>query len=142
MSLKTEKQNTVIERVETFIQRVHDLDLVISIKSRDVWLEATEGKQTNLSDRLAKTMRNYEASRGKKVQRYAKALTCLYFIDKAYTCEVISEGNGLISKLRESQEKRAQLKEHNEILSAEVSKLQNKIKKWNAQKRQFKRENK
>ena len=86
----------IIKRVETFIQRIHDLDYVIKPEARNIIYKGFVGSEMrirSLSDFLSGAIAHFETAKTLK-----NAISCLYWIDKAFSCGVVQEGEGLISK--------------------------------------------
>jgi hypothetical protein len=115
----------VIERVETFIQRMHNLDLVVQTDRADIQYGIPGEKaesQRSLADHLALQMKYYEENRETPL-RFSYARILLIWIDRALTHGAIREGPGLLTKLAKYQEEDSRLKSENERLQADISHL-------------------
>jgi len=112
--------SSTIEKVDTFIQRLNDLDYIISPEAGKLFYGApsisTETK--SLADYLANAINEYELNRDSKDSEF-KARICHLWISRAFAQGVVQEGKGLAGKLKESREKNAQLERDLERLSVE-----------------------
>jgi hypothetical protein len=121
--------SSIIEKVETFIQRLHDLDYVIDQTATNIWYGRPPpyptliDNRTNLADNLSNAITDYEANKGNEQLKLASASRCLMWINKAFACGVIKEGEGLARKLKECQEKNVRLEKDVEKLSIDYLNL-------------------
>jgi hypothetical protein len=117
--------SSIIEKVETFIQRLHDLDYVIDPKASTLifGIPSRLSESMLLSDFLAKKISEYEENRDNERNKLTYALSCLMWINRAFTCGVIHEGQGLARKLKECQEKNTKLDSDLERVSMEYLRL-------------------
>ena len=118
--------SSIIEKVEIFIRRLHDMDYIIDSESHKIWYSApskpTERK--TLADYLANRISQYEGNKDNEQIRFAYARTCLLWINRAFACGVIKKGEGLARKLMECREKNIQLEKDVETLSVQYLQLQ------------------
>ncbi len=113
-----------IERVETFIRRIHDLEYVFTPEAREMYFTNIKGeKDRSLADWLSRRIFSYEQNREDKAQQLFYAKLCLLWINRAFACGVVQEGEGLARKLKECREKNVQLERHNKVLSEEYLNL-------------------
>ena len=74
----------VIEKVETFIQRLHDLDYIIAPEPPTFFYESLEEKNT-LSEFLADRIYDYEINKENKDEnKLLCARACLVWINRAF----------------------------------------------------------
>lgn len=108
------KGSDVIEKIEIFIQRLHDMDYVITPEASKLIYEtqSTPMEKNNLSSFLANRIYDYDTNRDNKDEiRLMYARSCLIWINRAYTSGVVQEGQGLIKKLDDCGKLNEQLKE-------------------------------
>lgn len=106
-----------IEKVETFIKRIHDLDLIIKT--------GTTLADRRLSASLGKALGEYEVCRG-SLDKVAEATICIKLIDKSYGFGLIMEGKGMHGKIEDYEKRNKQLKKANEQLEDNLEKLKTK----------------
>jgi len=127
------KATNEIEQAETFIQRMHDMELVFK------YPEIREDKMRALaiSQKISENIFNYsEATSIDSKKEYARSM--LYYVNSAYTRGLIEVGESAITKisglendnkllqdqLNECEEQNSRLKEANEKLQKENSRLE------------------
>lgn len=104
--------SSIIEKVETFIQRLHDMDYIFTPEAKGIWYVSPSRplypsplsppkERKNLTDYLAIAISDYEENRDDEQHRLSYARTCLLWINRAFASGVIQEGKGLISKNKE-----------------------------------------
>jgi hypothetical protein len=121
-----------VSRVDTFIQRLHDLDLVISptaVTTRFVKPDENPAWDSGISltDKLSGAIMEYEISRHNQAQILQNALKCLTWINKAYAGGFVKEGPGLIRKHKEAEAKVGMLSTKVDELTADNLFLKAKI---------------
>ena len=123
--------SSIIEKVEIFIQRLHDLDYAIAPEATKIWYYPTSTstltppkKGRSLADSLANAITEYEGKKCDERSRVIYAHICLIWVNRAFSSGVIKEGQGLARKLKECQEKNAQLERDIEKLSIDYLNLQ------------------
>ena len=115
----------IIEKVETFIQRLHEMDYIIAPKASELVYETPLLEKNTLAEFLATRLYDYEKNRENIDEiRLPCARACLVWINRAFAHGVVQEGQGLARKLKEYQEKNDQLQRDNEKLSSELLRLQ------------------
>lgn len=125
--------NAVIEKVDDFVRKYHDLDYVIDSRAMEIWYGSSESsifdrKRTNLTDHLANAISMYDGSKDDNEQnRLVAASVCLIWINRAFACGVVKEGQGLARKLRETEERNVQLQKDLEKLSADYLNLKARL---------------
>jgi len=116
--------SSIFEKVDTFIQRLHDLYYVIDPKAAEI-IYSSEGKPSHsLTDKLALTLEEYEENKDNENVGLIRAHIALLWINRAFLNGVVHEGQGLARKLDECQEKNIQLEGELEKLSVEYLRLQ------------------
>lgn len=124
-----------IKKVETFIQRLHNLHYVVSLEASKLWYAPRSSeypflltsKRKNLADNLADAITDYQENKNKKSKlSYAKKL--LMWINKAFTYGVIREGKSLISE--------------NKKFELDVKRLQERLDECNKRNQKLEKENK
>lgn len=114
-----------IEKVETFIRRLHNLEYVITSEAREIlYRDSQDQVPKNLADWLSRRIFSYEDNKDDEERQLFYAQLCLIWINKAFTCGVVQEGKSLIKKLDEYREKNVQLERDNKVLSEEFLNLQ------------------
>jgi hypothetical protein len=93
-----------VETVESFIQRLHDSEILIDEKAHDIWLTkydmGQQPEKKNLSDVLALMIENYREHRNDEFKNiFAKF--CAQWLEKAYLYGVVKEGAGISRKLKD-----------------------------------------
>lgn len=87
-----------IERVESFIQRFNDLDIVIDQNARNIPFSKYESgqppQQKNLADVLALMIESYNEYKHTEFKEFS-AKTLAGWIDKAIAFGVVKEGQGV-----------------------------------------------
>ena len=118
--------SSIIEKVETFIQRLHDMDYIITPEATKIIYRSQSNPLDNrlLSDLLGTAISEYEKNRNSDELRLGYAQRCLLWINKGFACGVVKESQGLARKLEECREKNAQLERDLERLSLEYLQLQ------------------
>ncbi|MGB7955928.1 MAG: hypothetical protein WCF23_18290 [Candidatus Nitrosopolaris sp.] len=141
-----------VETIESFIQRLHDLDIIIDQKALDIPItkyEADQPPQTkNLVDVLTLMVENYkEHSKDNFRDMFAKI--CAGWIDKAYIYGVVKEGNGLATKFNDCKSQQEELQktldeisDRNIRLEFENQDLQSELEQSEKFQRVFRQENK
>jgi len=136
----TTENDDVIQKVEVFIQRVHNLDYVISreaarlIYSRLDLKDITQAR--TLADHLANAMETYleskkhlaESASVEEERLSAKLIqvsaeTCLLWINRAFASGIVQEGEGLVRKFKECQAENDKLRADNETLASELTQI-------------------
>jgi hypothetical protein len=124
--------STIIDKVETFIQRVHDLEYIVTSEATNLWyvsknkLYPMPNDKTNLSDSLASAMAHYQENKDDEKERLHYAQICFMWINRAFTSGVIREGKGLITKFAECKRRNEMLERDLEVLSEQYLRLQEK----------------
>ena len=115
--------SATIEKVETFIQRLQDLEYKITSEARQIRYKF---KQTaypiphdprTLSDCLANAISEYQKRSDNEEERLNYARICYIWINRAFTLGVVQEGEGLVKKYEECREKNTMLENDLEHLS-------------------------
>jgi hypothetical protein len=117
----------IFEKVETFIRRLHDMDISINEKAQSIPCKsALAGKpETNLAMNLSDIISQYEAVKEKELAvRKTYALVCLIWINKAYALNVISESNSTLKKISDRDAQIAALEQKLGALQADYDDLQ------------------
>jgi hypothetical protein len=94
----------IIEKVETFIRRLHDMDICINKDAQSISFNSVvAGKpETNLAMNIGDAINQYENSKGKSLEERKKiAMVCLVWINKGYALNVINECNASLRKMLE-----------------------------------------
>lgn len=115
--IKLDEYAKTIEKVEDFIKRIHDLDLVIKT--------GTTGADRRLSASLGNALGEYEVCRG-TAGKVEEAIHCIKLIDKAYAFGLIMPGKGMYEKIEDREKQNKQLKKANEQLEDNLEKLKTK----------------
>ncbi|NQT09085.1 hypothetical protein HQ586_08415 [Candidatus Bathyarchaeota archaeon] len=115
--------SSIIEKVETFIQRLYDLDYVINQRASELTY-TDENDQISLAHILSKRIVEYERVKDDEEKRLGYATICHIWITKAFTYRVVEEGQGLARKLKECLDRNAQLESDLEKLSLDYLALQ------------------
>ena len=127
----SDKRKSTAERVEEFIQKIRDLDLVIDERASKTMLTRYEiggtPHQASLSDLLAIMVNNYEETKGTS-KHEAFARLCASWIDKAHFIGVIKEGEGLNRKLKACETDKEQIKKDSEQIAERNLELELKCK--------------
>ncbi len=125
--MEEKEQKDAVESVDTFIRRLRDLDLVIDPQAQYLAYYHKKTRQPTgyFSDLLANAITKYEANRNPQIKG-TLAEICLIWINRAFSCGLIKEGEGLITKLRECQEKNAHLERENKLIATAYKELQDK----------------
>ena len=114
----------IIEKVETFIQRLHDLDYIVTPEAKKIgYIDKQTNKEISIAHSLSLHISRYEKNIDNELQ-LSFARLCLTWINKAFTYGVIQEGQGLARKLKEYRDRNAQLESDLEKLSLEYLELQ------------------
>lgn len=121
-------QKSAVEKVESFIRQINDLDVVVDKSAREIII--TEGEDSEeftdhpyLTEVLHFFWSKYlkygtdEPMKGHWAQKFA------YWIDHAYLLGVIKQGDGAIKKIREYTEENNSLKSSIETIAEENLKL-------------------
>jgi hypothetical protein len=126
---EVQSNDYVIAQVETFIQRYHDLEFVVTEDARSLTgrEDTATGKRFLWVNNLADSISNYSLNRDKPQFRLKYAQDCLGFINKAFAAGIIRDGPGLITKHKEAESKIAQLEAQVKKLSEENIFLNAKI---------------
>jgi hypothetical protein len=98
----------IFEEVETFIRRLHDMDICINEKAQGIGCKSViAGKpDTNLAMNIGDAINNYEASRDKPLEdRKTYATLCLVWMNKACALNVINESSATMRKISEKDAK-------------------------------------
>jgi hypothetical protein len=96
--------DSIVDKVEKFIQRIHDGTYKIDISAYKI---ITEGDnltkiRTNLPETLAGAMQDYEVLKSVSPSpNQQAAASCLFWINRAFAYGVVREGESLIQKLGE-----------------------------------------
>lgn len=116
--------SSIIEKVETFIQRLHDLDYSIAPEAIKIIYDFPSKEKKSLTDCLANAIYEYEANKDNEQVKLHYAQLCLIWINRAFACGVIEEAQGLAKKLGECRERNTQLERDIETLSVQYLQLQ------------------
>ena len=116
----TEDQQSgdVIDLVETFIQRCHDLDYVFTEAARKMVVQGSD-PPTLWANSLASAMTNYMRNKNQPDTRIRYADACLAYINRALSIGVVTEGPGLIRRNKEAEARVKELETENKKLSNE-----------------------
>lgn len=111
--------NDLIEKVETFIQRINDMEFIITKEASKLIYSNPSGpkEEKSLADSLANGIYLYEQNRNHDEKKLASARLCNVWINRAFTQGVVQEGQGLAKQLKECREENAQLERDNKVLS-------------------------
>ena len=96
--------SSIIKKVERFIQRLDDMDYVLTIEAHKMWYTTPSafpsliGERNTLSDYLANAISAYQENRDNEEKKLSYAKRCLIWINRAFACGVVQEGKRLISK--------------------------------------------
>jgi hypothetical protein len=111
--------NSVVDRVEAFIQRIHDGTYKIDPAANQIITEGT----TNLAQSLAMTMHEYDILKSSTLSPNQQvAARCLIWINLAFTSGVVKEGDSLVQRLKDKDDQIKSLKEENLQLKEEAKK--------------------
>ena len=115
----------IIEKVETFIQRLHDLEYIITPEAKTITYSSKSDmfERSTLSSYLSRRITEYEEKKDNDSTKLSYARICHLWIIRAFSCSVVREGPGLARKLKECREKNVQLERHNKVLSEEYLNL-------------------
>ena len=141
-----------VEIVESFIQGLYDLEIIIDQKALDIPItkyEAGQPPQTkNLSDVLALMVENYKEHRNDNF-RDMFAKFCAGWIDKAHIYGVVKQGEGLATKFKDCKSQKEELQktldeisDRNIRLEFENQDLRSKLEQSEKFQRVFRQENK
>jgi hypothetical protein len=114
------KLKTDVEIVESFIQGIHDSDIIIDQSARNIpFMKYESGQppqQRNLADVLALMIETYHEHKNDNFKEfYAKM--CARWIEKARIFGVVKEGEGLTSKLKDCKSEKEELQKTLEEIS-------------------------
>jgi hypothetical protein len=88
------------EKIDKFIQRMHDLDIILKSECNKAIINKEDGTKISVSDNLAIAIILYEISKKRSSEdKYRSAMQCLGAIDQAYTSGYVTEGQGVFKKL-------------------------------------------
>lgn len=120
--------SSVIEQVEAFIRRLHDMDYILSPEvSGLIYVNESNQKDGRLfSDHLAKSIFEYEKYKNDDQVNMKYGRVCLLWINRAFAHGIVREGQGLAKKLETCMEENAQLLTDLEILSEQYRQLKAK----------------
>jgi hypothetical protein len=103
-----------VEMVESFIQGLHDSDIIIEQSARNIPFTKYESgqapQQRNLADVLAIMIETYHEHKNDNFKEFSAEI-CARWIEKARIFGVVKEGEGLTSKLRECKSEKEELQE-------------------------------
>lgn len=113
------KESEIIEEVEIFIKRLHDLEQVIDPRADELrYVDKETGKDMGtLSEFLDKTITLYQFHKDKPETRLLWAKLVYKIMIKAFTVGVIKSGDGIRQKISECEEENARLKDELKKLS-------------------------
>jgi hypothetical protein len=101
-----------VEIVESFIQGIHDSEIIIDQSARDIPFTKYELEQPpqrrNLADVLALMFETYNEHKNDNLKEFS-AKICARWIEKARIFGVVKEGEGLTLKLRDCNSEKEQL---------------------------------
>jgi hypothetical protein len=127
--MSTKPESEVIQQVETFIQRCHDLDYVFTPESRKMVYQASSGDKKLWANVIADAMTLYTLNKDNS-NRLDCAETCLGYINKAFAGGLVTEGPRLIARHKQAVAKiaelEAQVKElfnENQVMQAKMELL-------------------
>jgi hypothetical protein len=114
----------IIEKVNTFIKRIHDSEISVVPDVNNVLFtnpaDATDNK--TLSERLVDSIWYYEIA-SENSSDIGRATGCLHWINRAYYYGLIKENtDSLMRKLKEKDEQITILKQENASLTEEAQK--------------------
>ena len=115
---KDQPKGDVIDLVDTFIQRCHDLDYVFTEDARKLTAVGTDPPML-WANKLASAMTNYVRSKSQSETQLRAANVCLSFINGALSIGIVTQGAGLIKRYKEAEAKIAELEKENKRLSNE-----------------------
>jgi hypothetical protein len=126
---EVQSKDYVTEKVETFIQRYHDLEFVVTEEGRKLTSpeDPATGRRVLWVNSLADSISAYSLNRDNPQVRLKYAQECLGYINKAFAAGIIRDGPGLITKYKEAEIKIAQLEAQVKKLSEENIFLNAKI---------------
>lgn len=112
----------IIEKVEKFIQRIHDCELVITEHADKVtFKEEKTGNSKGIGALLAETI--FACETANKKQRLVKATECLIWINRAYYYPFVKEnGEALLKRISEKETQIQELQLENAKLTEEAEK--------------------
>jgi len=128
----------IIDKVETFIQRLQDMEYIIAPEAAQLWFWAPPSvpkvpliykEKKTLSDYLAGMISLYEENRDNEKKKLDYAQMCLSWINRAFACGVIREGKGLISKNKKLVRDNKRLREHLDECNKRCQKLEEEMKR-------------
>jgi len=116
----------IYERVDTFIQRLHDLEYIITPEAKTIVYESKENKKDRsmLADELSNSITIYESRKDDDITRMKYARICNVWINRAFSCGVVRESEGLVKKLKECRDRNVRLESDLEKLSLDYLELQ------------------
>lgn len=116
--MSEQKQQNIIEQVETFIQHLRNLDFIVSPEGNKI--RYRQGVITTLSDELADSISIYEASKYDPKECLISAHKCMRWINRACASDIIKEGDGLINKFKECFDKNIEISKKNIELAKDL----------------------
>ncbi len=127
---QTQSGSDLIQQVETFIKRCHDLDYVFTPESREMIVQGSGGgffepKQL-WANKVADALSLYTLNKDNQYRlKYAQA--ALGYINKAIAAGLVTEGPALVQKYRKAEASIAELRTKVDELTAENLFLKAKI---------------
>lgn len=120
--------NELIEKVETFIRRLHDLEYIITPEAQEfIYTDKKTKKEISLAHMLSRKISEYERNKDNEKMRSFYAESCYSWINRAFTYGVVRERESLARLLQECQDKNVQLANDFEISSFKLKQLQEKM---------------
>jgi len=113
--------------IDSFIEKIHARELEINANASQISytvVKDTSYRKESLADKLSESIYRYETTKNIQRSNVEEARTCLFWIERAYTCNVVNEGQGFTNKLNKLQERITQLENANKQLQEENNKLQ------------------
>lgn len=121
-----------IQKVESFIQRLHNGEIIITPEARNIRygpifqsaiIPRFSRLTKSLADNLSSVIWEYEQRKNDQRIKLALASHCLLWIDRARAQGVVVESEALIDKLSKCEEQNTQLKENIDKLEKECQRL-------------------
>lgn len=124
----------LIQQVETFVRRLHDLEIIISpdasktIYARPVkptgasYLSFTKDEKRTFADFFAQRLFEY-LNCNDETLKASRAKTLAIWIQRAYTNGFVLEGSGLPKKLDDAKAKIVQLEKDLQVISIKYNEL-------------------
>ena len=122
--MASQTKKSVFEQVDTFIQRLHDVELTFKLQVK------TDKEFKYISTRLSDSMRHYQQARSESHIRRVYANLCLFWIDRAYTMGFIEVGEGITTKISRLETDNERLQKRLDECNKERQKLEDENKRF------------